>query len=93
MPFTFSECGSLGLAIDNTGSGRSYLQTYLDLVEGLEKVPSWTLTTFDCCRVDSHVSTDNVDILKTSIVKINFSGSGGTLCATQGHLLDFFQIN
>ena len=82
-----SECGSLGLAIDNTGSGSAYLQIVLDLVDGLEKVPSWTLTTFDCCRVDSQVvSTNNVDILKASMVEINFSGSGGSLRATQGDI-------
>ena len=98
--FTHSECGSLGLAIDNTGSGSDYLQILLGLVESLEKVPFWTLTTFNDFsnkiafeeiaseNVDFLVSTDNVDIFKESLIKMNFSGGGSTsdfaLRATQG---------
>ena len=95
----FTECGALGLAIDNTGSGVNHLQIALDLVEGLERVPFWTLTTFkDFSKeaafeevapenVDFLVTTDNVDILKESMAEINFSGNGGgdiALRATQG---------
>ena len=103
--FTHSECGSLGLAIDNSGSGSAYRQNVLDLVNSLQKVPFWTLTTFNDFsentafedvapeNVDFLVSTDNVDILKENIVGIDFSGSfDGALRATQGDLLDFYQI-
>ena len=79
----YLECGPLGLAMDNTGSGAGIMKFALELVDGLKgkgtAIPSWTLTTFNDVdasiafediaseNVEHILSTDNVDTLRESM--------------------------
>lgn len=90
--FCVRGCGSIGFAIDNTGSGSSVITTAYNLVDALKskgtEVSSWTLTTFndvnaalgfeeiDSSNVKLVTTTDNIDTFRQSMTAIEHSGGG-----------------
>lgn len=90
--FCVRGCGSIGFAIDNTGSGSSVITTAYGLVDALKskgtEVSTWTLTTFndvnaalgfeeiDSSNVKLITTTDNADTFRQSMTAITHSGEG-----------------
>ena len=86
----FLGCGSIGFAIDSTGSGgqEDRSKAALDLVDGLKSkgidISSWTLTTFndksggwediDPVNVQLIVTTDNTDTFQQGLENVTFGG-------------------
>ena len=85
-------CGSIGFAIDNTGSGSSVMTIAYGLLDALKsketEISSWLLTTFndvdaslgfeaiDPKNVELVTTTDSIDTFRQSMTTITHSGGG-----------------